>query len=146
MQPPRGVITVAELGRRLRRVVEVASTADWVEGEVRGVRRAASGHCYFTLRDAREEAIIDCVMYRSALLRAGRHLTEGARVQVLGHATFWAPRGRLQFIADALRPVGRGELLEALERLKAQLHEEGLFDPGGKRPLPTAPRTIGVVT
>jgi exodeoxyribonuclease VII large subunit len=146
MQPPRGVITVAELGRRMRRVVEVASTADWVEGEVSGVRRVSSGHCYFTLKDAREEAVVDCVMYRSALLRAGRHLSEGARVQMLGRATFWAPRGRLQFIADALRPVGRGELLEALERLKTRLFEEGLFASERKRPLPGFVRVIGVVT
>src|SRR5690606_28722900 len=79
MQPQRGVISVAELARRLRRVTEVASISDWVDGEVRGVRRVASGHSYFTLRDAREDALIDCVMYRSALLRAGRHLSEGAR-------------------------------------------------------------------
>src|SRR5690606_30720374 len=139
-------ISVAELARRLRRVTEVASISDWVDGEVRGVRRVASGHSYFTLRDAREDALIDCVMYRSALLRAGRHLSEGARVQVLGRATVWAPRGKLQFVADAVRPVGRGELLEALERLKARLHEEGLFASERKRALPVAPRVIGVVT
>jgi exodeoxyribonuclease VII large subunit len=146
MQAPRGVITVSELDRRLRRVVEGASTSDWVEGEVRGVRRAASGHAYFSLRDAREDAVIDCVMYRSGLLRAGRHLVEGASLQVLGRATVWAPRGRLQFIADALRPVGRGALLEALERMKSRLFAEGLFAPERKRPLPRDPRCIGVVT
>lgn len=139
------ILSVAELGRRLKRAVE-ASTAAWVEGEIGSLKRAPSGHAYFTLKDEREDAVIDCVAYRMAALRARRHLADGARVQLWGRATFWAPRGRLQFVVESVRAVGRGALLEALERLKERLAAEGLFDSGRKRDLPAEPRVVGVVT
>ena len=140
------VITVGELDRRLRRAVEVASDDFWIEGEVASLKRAPSGHVYFTLKDEREDAVIDCVMYRFDAQRARRVLTEGARVQLKGRATVWAPRGRLQLVGTLARLAGRGELLLALEKLKLQLASEGLFDPAKKRALPTAPRIVGVVT
>jgi exodeoxyribonuclease VII large subunit len=140
------VITVGELDRRLRRAVEVASGDFWIEGEVASLKRAPSGHVYFTLKDEREEAVIDCVMYRFDAQRARRILTEGARLQLKGRATVWAPRGRLQLIGTLARLAGRGELLVALEKLKQRLAEEGLFDAARKRPLPTAPSVVGVVT
>jgi exodeoxyribonuclease VII large subunit len=140
------VISVGELDRRLRRAVEVASGDFWIEGEVASLKRAPSGHVYFTLKDEREEAIIDCVMYRFDAQRARRILTEGARLQLKGRATVWAPRGRLQLVGTLARLAGRGELLLALEKLKEQLAQEGLFDPARKRALPTAPRVVGVVT
>jgi exodeoxyribonuclease VII large subunit len=140
------VVSVGELDRRLRRLVE-GDTADVnVEGEISGLKEVASGHAYFTLKDEREDASIDCVMYRTAPPRSRRLLAEGARVVLVGRATVYAPRGRLQFIADLARPAGRGALLEALERLKEKLAGEGLFAPERKRPLPTEPRVIGVVT
>lgn len=140
------VIGVADLARRLRRSVEAASARNWVQGELAGVKRAASGHCYFSLKDEREDAVVDCVMYRAAAFRARRHLSEGARVQVHGRATVWMPRGRLQYVVESVRPVGRGALLEALERLKLQLAAEGLFASERKRKLPALPRVVGVVT
>ena len=112
------VITVGELDRRLRRAVEGASEDLWIEGEVASLKRAPSGHVYFVLKDEREEAIIDCVMYRFDAQRARRVLTEGARLQLKGRATVWAPRGRLQLVATLARLAGRGELLLALEQLK----------------------------
>lgn len=139
-------ISVAELDRRLRRAVEGASVGEWVEGEVRSLKVASSGHVYFTLRDELEDACIDCVIYRFQALRARRVLSEGAKIQLWGQATVWAPRGRLQLIGERVRPAGRGALLEALEKLKQQLLAEGLFDPGKKRPLPERPRYVGVVT
>lgn len=108
--------------------------------------RPASGHLYFSLKDEREDAVIDCVCYRLEALRARAVLSEGARVQVLGRATVWAPRGRLQFVVQRARPAGRGALLEARERLKERLLAEGLFAPERKRPLPRSPVVIGVVT
>ncbi|MBX3130606.1 MAG: exodeoxyribonuclease VII large subunit [Polyangiaceae bacterium] len=140
------VIGVAELDRRLRRAVEQASGREWVEGEVGSLRLAPSGHAYFTLKDEAEDAVIDCVAYRNTALGVRRHLSDGAKVQVFGRATVWAPRGRLQLVVDRVRPVGRGALLEALERLKQQLAQEGLFDTARKRPLPASPRVVGVVT
>jgi exodeoxyribonuclease VII large subunit len=140
------VITVGELDRRLRRAVEMASGEFWIEGEVASLKRAPSGHVYFTLKDEREEAVIDCVMYRFDAQRARRILTEGARLQLKGRATVWAPRGRLQLVGTLARLAGRGELLLALEKLKERLAQDGLFDPARKRPLPSAPRIVGVVT
>jgi exodeoxyribonuclease VII large subunit len=139
-------IGVAELTRRLRRAVEGVTGKEWVEGEVASLRIAASGHLYFSLKDEREDAVIDCVMYRTQALRARRHLLDGARVQLFGRATVWAPRGRLQLMVDAARPAGRGALLAALEALKEKLLEEGLFLAERKRPLPREPKVIGVVT
>ena len=144
--PRPEVLSVAELDRRLRRVVEGATADVRVGGEVSGLKEVASGHAYFTLKDEREEAAVDCVMYRTAPPRARRLLAEGARIVVRGRATVFVPRGRLQLVADDARPAGRGALLEALERLKEKLAAEGLFAPARKRPLPRDPRVIGVVT
>ena len=143
---PEEVISVSELDRRLRRSVEDASSRVWVEGEVSSLKRAPSGHVYFCLKDEVEDAIIECVMYRFNALRARRHLNEGARLQLIGQATVWAPRGRLQFVVNEVRPAGRGALLEALEQLKERLHAEGLFAAERKRPLPSEPHVVGVVT
>jgi exodeoxyribonuclease VII large subunit len=143
---PEEAIGVAELARRLRRAVEGATGREWVEGEVTGFRAAASGHLYFSLKDEREDASIDCVVYRMQALRARRHLLDGARVQILGRATVWAPRGRLQFVGEQARPAGKGALLAALEALKEKLKAEGLFDPARKRALPENPKIVGVVT
>jgi exodeoxyribonuclease VII large subunit len=140
------VYSVAELDRRLKRALEGASANVWVEGEVSSAKPAPSGHVYFCLKDEREDAIIECVMYRSSAWRARRLIHDGARVQLRGRATLWAPRGRLQFVADLARPAGRGALLEALENLKQRLFEEGLFSPARKRPLPAHPAVVGVVT
>ena len=107
-QPP----TLSEV---VRRAVEIASDDFWIEGEVASLKRAPSGHVYFTLKDEREDAQIDCVMYRFDAQRARRILTEGARLQLKGRATVWAPRGRLQLVGTLARLAGRGELLLALE-------------------------------
>ncbi|HWL88662.1 MAG TPA: exodeoxyribonuclease VII large subunit, partial [Polyangiaceae bacterium] len=97
--PPeeRKVLSVAQLGRVLERTLDEALGAPiWVQGEVSGLRAAPSGHLYFTLKDEREEAAIDVVMYRTNVtVRARRLLVEGARVRVRGRPTFWSPRGRL---------------------------------------------------
>ena len=140
------VLSVAELDRQLKRLVEGDGARVQVVGEVTGVKEVQSGHAYFTLKDEREDASIDCVMYRSAAPRARRLLVDGGRIVLVGTATVYAPRGRLQFVVSDARPLGRGALLEALERLKRQLAAEGLFDLDRKRPLPREPRVLGVVT
>lgn len=146
-QEPRP-LSVAELDRAIKGAVDdVFANAVWVEGEVGDSRPAPSGHLYFCLKDEREEATVDVVIYRSAVTPRMRTLcVDGARVRLRGKPTFWAPRGRLQFIADRAQAFGRGALLEALEKLKAKLAAEGLFAPDRKRPLPPEPRIIGVVT
>ncbi|HEU5074053.1 MAG TPA: exodeoxyribonuclease VII large subunit [Polyangiaceae bacterium] len=140
------IIGVAELHRRLKNAVHAACGVEWVEGEIASLKRAPSGHAYFQLKDEQQDAVLDCVMYKFYAARARRFLNEGARVQLSGRATIYAARGRLQYVAEALRPAGRGALLEALEQLKQRLAAEGLFDPARKRPLPADPRVVGVVT
>lgn len=142
----REVLGVAALDRMLKQLVEGATHGVRVSGEVRGASRASSGHVYFSLKDEREEALIDCVMYRGATTRGGARVVDGARIVVEGRVTVYAPRGRLQLVADAVLEAGRGDLLAALERLKAKLTEEGLFDPARKQPLPREPRRIAVLT
>jgi exodeoxyribonuclease VII large subunit len=146
-EEPRA-LTVAELDRAIRGAVEDAfRAAAWVEGEVADARPAPSGHLYFALKDEREEASVDVVIYRSNVTPRMRALcTDGSRVRLRGRPTFWAPRGRLQFVADRAQAAGRGALLEALERLKDKLTAEGLFSAERKRALPAEPRVVGVVT
>jgi exodeoxyribonuclease VII large subunit len=141
-------LSVAELDRAIKGAVEDAFSAPvWVEGEVTGARPAPSGHLYFCLKDEREEAAIDVVMYRANVTPRMRALcVDGARLRLRGKPTLWAPRGRLQLIADRLQATGRGALLEAIERLKTKLASEGLFAPERKRALPGEARIIGVVT
>lgn len=142
----REPLTVAALDRLLRGAVETASRRSEVEGEVVGLKAAPSGHLYFGLRDPAEDALIDCVMYRSAAQSVRRFLVDGATVVLRGQATVYAPRGRLQYIAEAARLSGEGARLVALEKLKAALAAEGLFDMARKRPLPSDPHTVGLVT
>jgi exodeoxyribonuclease VII large subunit len=146
-EPPRP-LSVAELDRAIRGALEDGFPRDvWVEGEVTGARPAPSGHLYFSLKDEKEEASIDVVMYRSNVTPRMRPLcVDGARVRLRGRPTLWIPRGRLQLVADRMQAAGRGALLEAVERLKARLAAEGLFAPERKRLLPGEPRIVGVVT
>ena len=144
--PEKRLYTVASLGRALKNHLEKKTANIDVVGDVTGLRNAESGHAYFTLRDDREEASIDCVLYRSGAVRARKLLVEGAKIVVTGHITFWPPRGRVQFVVESVRAEGRGALLLQLEKLKATLASEGLFDPRRKRALPVDPRMIGVVT
>jgi exodeoxyribonuclease VII large subunit len=146
--PEPRVFSVAQLGQIVSRSLErFFVDAVWVEGEVTGARPAPSGHVYFCLKDEMEDAVIDVVLYRSQVTPRARTLVkDGARIRVRGRPTYWAPRGRLQFVGDRVEETGKGALLEALARLKEKLQAEGLFDPERKRPLPHDPRVIGVVT
>lgn len=140
------MLTVARLDFLIRRVVERATTNVLVQGEVSGLHRAGSGHVYFSLKDTREDALIDCVMYRTAPSKARNALENGENVILSGRVTMYAPRGRLQLIADDVLQTRRGALLEALEQLKKKLAAEGLFDAERKRPMPADPRRIAVLT
>lgn len=140
------VLSVFELAQGLKRTVETATAGRWVEGEIGRLQCPGSGHIYFTLKDERRDATVDCVMYKRDAFRFGRQLKEGGRVQLRGRATFYPPRGRLQWIAEVARPAGQGALLEALEKLKLKLIEEGLTSVERKRPLPSDPRLVGVVS
>jgi exodeoxyribonuclease VII large subunit len=137
------VYTISELNRAARGLLETSLGDVWMKGEVAEVTRAPSGHLYFTLKDS--EAEIDVVRFRgrAPVLAA---LEPGMVVLAFGHATVYEPRGRYQFVATLVQPVGAGLLHAAFERLKEKLRQEGLFDVSHKRPLPPFPRLIGVVT
>lgn len=138
------VPSVAEFVQKLRRVVESGIPLGWVTGEVSNLTRAASGHVYFSLKDARAQ--IRCTMWRNRAQLLPFQLREGMHVEVRAQATVYEARGDLQLSVENIRQAGQGNLYETYLRLKARLEEEGLFAPERKRPLPVLPRGIGVVT
>ena len=137
-------VTVTELNRRVRALLENQFETLWVTGELSNVKPAGSGHWYFCLKD--EGASIDCVMYRSRAQFLDFRPENGLRVEVRARVTLYEPRGSYQLAVDEARRAGRGALHEAFEKLKAKLAAEGLFEAGRKRPLPAFPRAIGIVT
>ena len=114
----------------------------WVRGEVSNLSRSSAGHVYFTLKD--EQSQIRCVMFRAQ--RDGELLADGGAVIAHGRLSLYPTRGELQLYVDLVQPEGTGALALELERLRARLEEEGLFEPTRKRPLPPFPQKIGVVT
>ena len=137
-------LTVTELNRLARQALEKALPLCWVAGEVSNLTRAASGHIYFTLKD--EGAQVRCVMFRSRAQVLPWKLENGQQVEARVLAGLYEPRGEFQLNVENLRRGGLGRLFEAFARLKDKLEREGLFAPEHKRPLPTYPRAIGVVT
>ena len=115
-----------------------------VRGELSGFSRAASGHCYFNLKDASGQ--IRCAMFRRAAEQVGFSARDGELVEVRGRLGVYEQRGDLQLVVESMQRAGQGALFEQFLRLKAQLESEGLFDPARKRPLPPLPRGIGLVT
>lgn len=115
-----------------------------VEGEISGFTRASSGHCYFALRDAAGQ--LRCVMFRQRAQSVGFDVRDGLRVEVRADIGIYEPRGDLQLNVTAMRPAGQGALLEEFLRLKEKLRAEGLFEADRKRPLPSLPAAVGIVT
>ena len=138
------VWSVAALVRAVADALDARFTPVVVRGEVSGLHRAPSGHLYFALKDS--SAQLQCVMYRSATARLAFAPREGALVCARGRLAVYALRGGLQLVAERLKLDGQGALFEQFLRLKAKLEAEGLFAPEHKRPLPTMPRAIGLVT
>ena len=145
--PQRLVLSVAELDRRLKSVVERATDEVEVEGEISGLKVVASGHSYFTLKDEREEATIDCVMYRTASPR-GRQPARRRRSSRAGRARHGLrARGRLQLVADTARPAGRGAAARGAREAEGEARRRGPLRGGAASArCPADPRVIGVVT
>ena len=142
LAPP--VVTVSELNRRVRALLENQFETLWVGGEMSNVKLAASGHWYFCLKDA--GAAVDCAMFRARAQFLDFRPENGLQVEVRARVTLYEPRGSYQLVVEEVRKAGLGALFEAFERLKARLAAEGLFDAARKRPLPAFPRAIGLVT
>jgi exodeoxyribonuclease VII large subunit len=138
--------TVSRLTFYIRKLLEENEVLQdvWVQGEISNLSRPASGHVYFTLKDA--NAALKCVMWKTSAARLRLGLRDGMDVEVHGRIGVYEVSGQYQLYADQIRPVGEGALYQEFMRLKAMLEAEGLFAPEGKRPIPMFPRKIGIVT
>lgn len=143
-EPGGRVWQVGALCRAVADALEARFNPVTVRGEISGFSRAASGHCYFSLKDASGQ--IRCAMFRRAAQALAVLPREGELVEVSGRLGVYEARGDLQLVVEHLRRAGAGALYEQFLRLKARLEAEGLFDPARKRPLPVLPRAIGLVT
>ncbi|MDI9569578.1 MAG: exodeoxyribonuclease VII large subunit [Pseudomonadota bacterium] len=139
----REIWTVSELNEQIKALLESSFEFLWVEGEVSNLRRPASGHSYFTLKDQRSQ--IRAVLFRTAT-KPSFSLEDGMQVACRARLTAYAPRGEYQLIVERVEPRGLGALQKAFEQLKDKLQAEGLFDARHKKPLPFLPRGIGVIT
>ncbi|MCG6658440.1 exodeoxyribonuclease VII large subunit [Halomonas campisalis] len=135
-------LSVSDLNRLARQALERDIGEVWVEGELSGVSRPASGHVYFTLKDA--SAQLRCALFRTRARFVAAPMRDGDRVKVRGRVSLFEPRGDYQLIVEALQAAGEGELLAALERLKRRLAAEGVF--ANARPLPYPPRHLLVLS
>ncbi len=143
--PPR-ILRVSELNRRVRTLLDAdPALADvWVEGEISSPSFPASGHCFFTLKDAGSQ--LRCVLFREELARALVRPQHGMAVVCHGRVRAYETQGVYQLYVESLTPAGAGDLHARYEQLRARLAAEGLFDEARRRPLPRWPRRIGVVT
>ncbi|TDY53206.1 exodeoxyribonuclease VII large subunit [Paraburkholderia rhizosphaerae] len=138
------MVPVSALNRAIGTMLERSFPLVWVSGEVSNFTRAASGHWYFSIKDA--QAQMRCVMFRGRAQYAEFTPREGDRIEVRALVTMYEPRGELQLNVEAVRRTGQGRLFEAFLKLKAQLEAEGLFAAERKRALPPHPRAVGIVT
>lgn len=116
----------------------------WVEGEISNCRPASSGHLYFTLKDA--EAQLPVVLFRRQATLLRFRPQDGLHVRVRGKVSVYEQRGQLQLVAETMEPVGAGSLQLAFEQLRDKLRDEGLFEQERKRPLPSFPRAVAILT
>ncbi|MFW5824439.1 MAG: exodeoxyribonuclease VII large subunit, partial [Marinobacter sp.] len=137
-------LTVSELARQVRHLLESSFMQVWVEGELSSLSRPSSGHWYFSLKDQRAQ--VRCAMFRGFNQRVRPLPKEGDQVRIRGRVSLYESRGDFQIIVEHMEPAGLGALQQAFDALKARLQAEGLFAPERKKPLPAMPRHIGVVT
>jgi exodeoxyribonuclease VII large subunit len=139
----RPIFSVSELAEMLQGLLEDTIPSVRVQGEISNFRNP-SGHWYFTLKDA--GAQVRCAMFKSTNFYVRPPPKDGDEVQIRGRLTFYPRGGDLQIVVEHMEPAGTGALLRAFEELKKKLAAEGLFDAALKRPIPRAPRCIGLIT
>ncbi len=143
-QEKNRVLRVSELNLAIKQLIESHVPLLWVRGEISNLVKAASGHCYFSLKD--EQAQVRCVMFRHKHQLLTRPIGNGQLVEVLAIASLYEQRGDFQLTVEQMRPAGLGVLYEQFEQLKQLLAAEGLFSSERKRALPRYPRRIGIIT
>ena len=142
--PAKRVFSVTELTIKVRDLLEAEFFEIWVQGELSNCRVWNTGHLYFTLKDGASQ--IKAVIFRSALRYLKFKPADGLRVVARGRVSVYEPKGEYQLVCEHLEPHGLGALQLAFDQLKKRLQDEGLFDAARKRPLPSLPRKIGIVT
>ena len=140
----RDIYSVSRLNREVRMLLDRGFPSVWLEAEISNFARPASGHWYFSLKDA--GAQLRCAMFRQRNMLAGITPKDGQQVLVRGRISLYEPRGDFQMIVDTLEDAGQGALKREFDRLKAKLAAEGVFDTERKRVPPRLPRRIGVIT
>ncbi|RFA29987.1 exodeoxyribonuclease VII large subunit [Alkalilimnicola ehrlichii] len=140
----RQVYSVSRLNREVRTLLEGSFPLIWLEGEISNLARPASGHLYFSLKDA--QAQVRCAMFRNRNLLLRFRPENGAKVLVRARVSLYPARGEFQLSIEHMEPAGAGALRQAFEALKAKLDREGLFATEHKRPLPSLPQKLGVIT
>lgn len=144
MQQNRQILTVSQLNRAAKDLLETYLPMLWVEGELSNVSVPSSGHWYFTLKDS--GAQVRCAMFRNRNILVRFKPEAGKKVLVRGKVSLYEGRGDYQLIAEHMEPAGAGDLQRQFEQLKEKLQLEGLFDSAHKKPLPAWPRRLGIVT
>ena len=142
--PATRAISVSELNRRAKSLLEDGIARIWVEGEISNLSRPASGHIYFSLKD--DTAQLRCAWFRGRQRGPTLNLKDGDQMLAFGKVSIYEARGDYQLIVEQLEAAGEGDLLRRFEALKKKLAEEGLFDEDLKSDLPEMPETVGVVT
>jgi exodeoxyribonuclease VII large subunit len=142
--PSREILTVSELNHLTREILEANFPLIWVQGEISNLARPASGHWYFSLKD--DAAQVRCAMFKMRNRLLPFQPTDGQQILARARVSLYEPRGDFQLIVDHMEPAGEGALRLQFEMLKKRLAAEGLFDEAWKKPLPSLPRRIGVVT
>jgi len=138
------VLTVGEITKQIKQVIEESFTQIKIIGEISNFKAHVSGHWYFTLKDG--DAAINCTMWRGVNNYVFFTPQNGMKVILTGRVTVYPPRGSYQFDTRSMQPAGVGELQKAFEELKRKLQNEGLFDEENKKDIPEFPNVIGVVT
>ncbi len=144
LSPAQTAISVSELNRQVKALLEAGVPRLWVIGEISNLARPPSGHVYFTLKD--ESSQIRCAFFRQRQRGPTTRLADGDQVLVFGRVSIYEARGDYQLIVEQLEEAGEGELRRRFEALKKKLHAEGLFDDEAKQDLPGLPERIGIVT
>lgn len=144
MTEDRSVFSVSELNSAVARLLEREFAWIWVEGEISNLATPASGHIYFTLKDA--DAQVRCAMFRGRNRELKFKPEHGSQVIVRCKVSLYAVRGDYQLIVDSMEEAGAGALQRKFEELKHRLAAEGLFSESHKRPVPEFPECIGVIT
>ncbi len=143
MPDSHDIFSVSSLTRKIRQLLDDSLPNIWVEGEVSNFTLHSSGHRYFTMKD--RQAQISCVMWRTRS-QPSVAISEGNSIRVYGKVTVWERSGRYQLDVQSVQPVGIGELQAELEKLKTKLASEGIFDQSRKKPLPSFPNAVGIIT